>query len=112
MIVAALLYTASLVLDPIGGALSTVAGLSAQLPAGLATYVGTPYAGGHNLSGGQWQKLALGRAMRSSSPSRRLATTEARPSAAEPTTGNDPSSYTDHRYPKSALHRVNRICLP
>ena len=38
--------------------------LPAQLPSGLATYVGGPYTGGHNLSGGQWQKLALGRAMR------------------------------------------------
>jgi ATP-binding cassette, subfamily B, bacterial len=44
------------------------ADLPAQLPAGLATYVGTPYTGGHNLSGGQWQKLALGRAMRTASP--------------------------------------------
>jgi len=39
-----------------------------QLPSGLATYVGGPYTGGHNLSGGQWQKLALGRAMRSPDP--------------------------------------------
>jgi ATP-binding cassette subfamily B protein len=44
------------------------AGLSSQLPSGLATYVGGPYTGGHNLSGGQWQKLALGRAMRSPDP--------------------------------------------
>jgi ATP-binding cassette subfamily B protein len=44
------------------------AGLPAQLPAGLSTYVGGPYTGGHNLSGGQWQKLALGRAMRTASP--------------------------------------------
>jgi ATP-binding cassette subfamily B protein len=42
--------------------------LPAQLPAGLSTYVGGPYTGGHNLSGGQWQKLALGRAMRAASP--------------------------------------------
>jgi ABC-type multidrug transport system fused ATPase/permease subunit len=42
--------------------------LPTQLPAGLATYVGGPYTGGHNLSGGQWQKLALGRAMRTASP--------------------------------------------
>ena len=42
--------------------------LADQLPSGLATYVGGPYTGGHNLSGGQWQKLALGRAMRSSAP--------------------------------------------
>jgi len=44
------------------------AGLAAQLPEGLSTYVGGPYTGGHNLSGGQWQKLALGRAMRSPEP--------------------------------------------
>ena len=42
--------------------------LSGQLPSGLSTYVGGPYTGGHNLSGGQWQKLALGRAMRSPDP--------------------------------------------
>jgi ATP-binding cassette subfamily B protein len=44
------------------------AGLTGQLPSGLSTYVGGPYTGGHNLSGGQWQKLALGRAMRSPAP--------------------------------------------
>ena len=44
------------------------AGLSKQLPDGLSTYVGGPYTGGHNLSGGQWQKLALGRAMRAPDP--------------------------------------------
>lgn len=32
------------------------------------TYVSGPYSSGHNLSGGQWQKLALGRAMRSPEP--------------------------------------------
>ena len=42
--------------------------LPTQLPSGLSTYVGGPYTGGHNLSGGQWQKLALGRAMRTASP--------------------------------------------
>jgi ATP-binding cassette subfamily B protein len=42
--------------------------LTSQLPDGLATYVGGPYTAGHNLSGGQWQKLALGRAMRSVNP--------------------------------------------
>jgi ATP-binding cassette subfamily B protein len=30
--------------------------------------VGTVYTGGHGLSGGQWQKLALGRAMRREDP--------------------------------------------
>jgi len=44
------------------------ADLAGQLPSGLSTYVGGPYTGGHNLSGGQWQKLALGRAMRSRDP--------------------------------------------
>jgi ATP-binding cassette, subfamily B, bacterial len=44
------------------------AGLASQLPQGLSTYVGGPYTGGQNLSGGQWQKLALGRAMRSPDP--------------------------------------------
>jgi ATP-binding cassette subfamily B protein len=44
------------------------ADLVAQLPAGLATEVGTAYTGGHGLSGGQWQKLALGRAMRRDRP--------------------------------------------
>ncbi|HEX3783891.1 MAG TPA: ABC transporter ATP-binding protein [Pseudonocardiaceae bacterium] len=39
-----------------------------QLPEGLATRVGTSYTGGHGLSGGQWQRLALGRAMRREAP--------------------------------------------
>jgi ATP-binding cassette subfamily B protein len=42
--------------------------LADQLPDGLATQVGTVYTGGHGLSGGQWQKLALGRAMRRDDP--------------------------------------------
>ena len=57
--------------EPLALAALTRAGgddLVAQLPSGLSTYVGGPYTGGHNLSGGQWQKLALGRAMRSSAP--------------------------------------------
>ena len=44
------------------------ADLAGQLPAGLGTHVGGPYTGGHNLSGGQWQKVALGRAMRRDDP--------------------------------------------
>ena len=39
-----------------------------QLPDGLSTQVGTAYTGGHGLSGGQWQRLALGRAMRREAP--------------------------------------------
>ena len=42
--------------------------LVGQLPEGLATRVGTAYTGGHGLSGGQWQRLALGRAMRREDP--------------------------------------------
>jgi ATP-binding cassette, subfamily B, bacterial len=42
--------------------------LPAQLPDGLATYVGNAFTGGTGLSGGQWQKLALGRAMRTPDP--------------------------------------------
>jgi ATP-binding cassette subfamily B protein len=45
-----------------------VDGLAEQLPDGLATRVGTAYTGGHGLSGGQWQRLALGRAMRRDGP--------------------------------------------
>jgi ABC-type multidrug transport system fused ATPase/permease subunit len=44
------------------------AGLAEQLPDGLSTFIGGPYTGGQNLSGGQWQKLALGRAMRAPDP--------------------------------------------
>jgi len=57
--------------EPLAAAALTRAGatdLPAQLPSGLSTYVGGPYTGGHNLSGGQWQKLALGRAMRAQAP--------------------------------------------
>jgi ATP-binding cassette subfamily B protein len=45
-----------------------VSELVEQLPDGLATRVGTAYTGGHGLSGGQWQRLALGRAMRRDDP--------------------------------------------
>jgi ATP-binding cassette, subfamily B, bacterial len=44
------------------------ADLPGQLPDGLTTEVGSAYTGGHGLSGGQWQKLALGRAMRRDDP--------------------------------------------
>ena len=54
---------AAAALDRAGGA-----DLVGQLPDGLATYVGTAYTGGVGLSGGQWQKLALGRAMRKQGP--------------------------------------------
>jgi ATP-binding cassette subfamily B protein len=42
--------------------------LVAQLPNGLATEVGSTFTGSHGLSGGQWQKLALGRTMRREDP--------------------------------------------
>ena len=38
-------------------------GVIGELPAGLATPLGKSFEGGTELSGGQWQKLALGRAM-------------------------------------------------
>jgi ATP-binding cassette, subfamily B, bacterial len=37
--------------------------LAATLPDGLATQLGQSFAQGHELSGGQWQTVALGRAM-------------------------------------------------
>jgi ATP-binding cassette subfamily B protein len=42
--------------------------LPEQLPSGLATQVGNAFTGGHGLSGGQWQRLALARAMRREQP--------------------------------------------
>lgn len=39
------------------------ADLPASLPAGLATQLGPAWPGGVDLSGGQWQKVAIGRAM-------------------------------------------------
>ena len=42
--------------------------VAAALPHGLATQLGREFAGGVELSGGQWQKLALGRAMMRSDP--------------------------------------------
>jgi ATP-binding cassette subfamily B protein len=42
--------------------LAVVADLAATLPDGLATQLGKSYTDGHELSGGQWQRLALGRA--------------------------------------------------
>jgi ATP-binding cassette subfamily B protein len=57
--------------EPAAGAALERAGapeLAAQLPDGLRTEVGTAFTGGHGLSGGQWQKLALGRAMRRDDP--------------------------------------------
>jgi len=44
------------------------AGLPADLPDGLRTHLGKSYADGVELSGGQWQKLALGRAMMREAP--------------------------------------------
>ena len=44
------------------------ADLVESLPQGLDTMVGSPATGGMGLSGGQWQKIALGRAMRRADP--------------------------------------------
>ncbi len=43
-------------------------GLVEQLPDGLDTRLGSAFTGGTELSGGQWQKVALGRAMRRDDP--------------------------------------------
>jgi ATP-binding cassette, subfamily B, bacterial len=40
----------------------------ATLPAGLETQLGASFVGGAELSGSQWQKLALGRAMMRTAP--------------------------------------------
>ena len=42
--------------------------VTSDLPDGLDTLVGKSFEGGHDLSGGQWQKLALGRAMMREAP--------------------------------------------
>jgi ATP-binding cassette subfamily B protein len=44
------------------------ADLAGRLPAGLGTQLGPAWPGGTDLSGGQWQKLALGRAMMRTDP--------------------------------------------
>jgi ATP-binding cassette, subfamily B, bacterial len=44
------------------------ADLAEQAPAGLATQLGPSWPGGVDLSGGQWQKLAIGRAMMRTDP--------------------------------------------
>jgi ATP-binding cassette subfamily B protein len=42
--------------------------LPGRLPAGLATQLGPAWPGGVDLSGGQWQKVAIGRAMMRADP--------------------------------------------
>ncbi len=44
------------------------ADVAEQAPAGLATQLGPSWPGGVDLSGGQWQKLAIGRAMMRTDP--------------------------------------------
>ena len=44
------------------------ADIAEQAPAGLATQLGPSWPGGVDLSGGQWQKLAIGRAMMRTDP--------------------------------------------
>jgi ATP-binding cassette subfamily B protein len=47
---------------------AAAADLPAALPRGLATQLGRDFEGGHELSQGQWQKVALGRAMMRPAP--------------------------------------------
>ena len=54
----------------VAGALARAGGsdVAADLPLGLETQLGRSFEGGAELSGGQWQKLALGRAMMRETP--------------------------------------------
>ncbi|GAA1849295.1 ABC transporter ATP-binding protein [Pseudonocardia ailaonensis] len=56
--------------DAVTGALDRAGAttLVTRLPEGLDTLVGSAYTGGHGLSGGQWQKLALGRGLMRDDP--------------------------------------------
>src|SRR5205807_167205 len=56
--------------DSVVSALARAHGVDvlASLPDGLATQLGRQFDSGHELSGGQWQKLALGRAMMRDDP--------------------------------------------
>jgi ATP-binding cassette, subfamily B, bacterial len=56
--------------EAVAGALdrAAAANIVAKAPAGLATQLGTAWPGGVDLSGGEWQKLAIGRAMMRSEP--------------------------------------------
>ena len=51
--------------EAIRGALARAGsgGLERELPDGLATHIGTRFTGGRELSGGQWQRLALARGL-------------------------------------------------
>lgn len=55
--------------DAVDAALAKAgAGFTARLPRGVETPLGTTWEGGVELSGGQWQKLAMARAMMRASP--------------------------------------------
>jgi ATP-binding cassette subfamily B protein len=56
--------------DRVAGALNRAGadGLLESLPDGLDTNLGRWFTGGHELSGGQWQRLALGRALMRQAP--------------------------------------------
>jgi ATP-binding cassette subfamily B protein len=56
--------------DGVAGALerASAGAVVDELPGGLDAQLGKSFVGGHELSGGQWQKLALGRAMMREEP--------------------------------------------
>ena len=72
--------------DAVGAALRAgqAEGLAADLPAGLDSQLGKQFPGGSELSEGQWQKLAISRAMMSPAPLLLLLD--------EPTSGLDPDA--------------------
>src|SRR3712207_369725 len=63
-------YTTLFRSEAVGAALGRASAedLPGRLPRGLETQLGRDWEGGVELSGGQWQKLALGRAMMRSQP--------------------------------------------
>src|SRR3712207_4745276 len=63
-------YTTLFRSEAVGAALGRASAedLPGRLPRGLETQLGREWAGGVELSGGQWQKLALGRAMMREQP--------------------------------------------
>lgn len=76
-----------------------VADVIEQLPNGLDTHLGTSFAEGSELSGGQWQKLALGRTLMRQTPLLLVLD--------EPTSGLDPEA--EHRLFEQYAEQARQI---